>query len=134
MNWSLDYEAITIEFVNCLPIEFNGDILFELPLVRHPLGYFEQLQGMDRKFNGHVWCKLQTSNIKNLFRLGFKTTKCIGHLCYQNDFSPLFLSYPMRNEISCIVGIICNFQYLGNIGKMYGGWRCCGDSYSVTIQ
>jgi hypothetical protein len=25
---SLDYEAITIEFVNCLPIKFNGDILF----------------------------------------------------------------------------------------------------------
>jgi hypothetical protein len=27
---SLDYGAITIEFVNCLPTKFNGDILFEL--------------------------------------------------------------------------------------------------------
>jgi hypothetical protein len=37
---SLDYGAITIEFVNCLPIKFNGDILFELPLIRRPLGQF----------------------------------------------------------------------------------------------
>ncbi len=35
---SLDYDAITIEFVNCLPTKFNGDILFELPPIRHPLG------------------------------------------------------------------------------------------------
>ncbi len=40
---SLDYGAITIEFMNCLPTKFNGDILFELPLVRHPLGHYKQL-------------------------------------------------------------------------------------------
>ncbi len=28
---SLDYDAIIIEFVNCLPTKFNGDILFEFP-------------------------------------------------------------------------------------------------------
>jgi hypothetical protein len=55
---SLDYGPITIEFTNCFPIEFNGDILFELSLVHHSLGHYEQLQGMDRKYNGHVWCKL----------------------------------------------------------------------------
>jgi hypothetical protein len=27
---SFDYGAIKIEFVNCLPTKFNGDILFEL--------------------------------------------------------------------------------------------------------
>jgi hypothetical protein len=70
---------------------------------------------MDRKFDGHARCKLQTNNIKNLFGLGFKTTKCLKHLCCQNDFSPLFLSYPMHNEISCLVGIICNFKYLDNV-------------------
>jgi len=53
---SLDYGAITIEFMNCLPIKINGDILFELPLICHPLGHSRQLQGMDRKFDGHVWC------------------------------------------------------------------------------
>jgi hypothetical protein len=55
---SLDYGAITIEFVNYLPTKFNGDILFELPLVCHPLGQFKKLQGMDRKFDAHAWCKL----------------------------------------------------------------------------
>ncbi len=68
---SLDYGAIIIEFVNCLPTKFNGDILFELSPIRHPLGHFEQLQGIHKKSNGHAWCKLQTSNIKNLFGLGF---------------------------------------------------------------
>ncbi len=50
---SLNYGTITIEFVNCFPTKFNGDILFELPL-----GHFTQLQGMDKKYNGHVWYKL----------------------------------------------------------------------------
>jgi hypothetical protein len=44
----LDYGAIIIEFVNCLPTKFNGDILFEFLHVHHPLGHFGQLQGMDR--------------------------------------------------------------------------------------
>jgi hypothetical protein len=55
---SLDYDAITIEFVNCLPTKFNGDILFELFHVLHLSRHFEQLQGMDRKYDGHAWCKL----------------------------------------------------------------------------
>jgi hypothetical protein len=55
---SLDYGAITIEFMNCLPIKFNGDILYELPFIHHPLGQSRQLQDMNRKFDGHVWCKL----------------------------------------------------------------------------
>ncbi len=55
---SLNYNAITIEFVNYLPTKFDGDILFQIPPICHPLGHFGQLQGMDRKYNGHVWCKL----------------------------------------------------------------------------
>jgi hypothetical protein len=51
---SLDYDAIMIEFVNCLPTKFNGDILFKLLLMHHSLGHYEQLQGMDKKYNGHV--------------------------------------------------------------------------------
>ncbi len=51
---SFDSGAIIIEFVNYLPTKFNGDILFELPPIRHPLGHYGQLQGMDKKFDGHV--------------------------------------------------------------------------------
>jgi hypothetical protein len=82
---SLDYDVITIEFVNCFPTKFNGD-LFELPPLHHSLGHSDQLQGMDKKYNGHTWCKLWTSKIKNVFGLGFRTKKCLGHLCCQNDF------------------------------------------------
>jgi hypothetical protein len=53
----LDYGAIKIESMNCLPTKFNGDILFEL-LVHHALGHSNQLQGMVRKYDGHAWCKL----------------------------------------------------------------------------
>jgi len=55
---SFDYGVITIEFMNCLPTKFNGNMLFELPPFCHPLGHLKQLQGMDRKYNGHAWCKL----------------------------------------------------------------------------
>ncbi len=86
--------------MNCLTTKFNGDILFELLPMRHPLGHSEQLQGMNKKYDGHVWCKLQTSNIKSLFRLGFKMTKCLGHLCCLNDFCPLLQHYSSCNEVN----------------------------------
>ncbi len=38
---SLDYGPITIEFMNCFPTKFNGDILFELCFVRHLLGHIQ---------------------------------------------------------------------------------------------
>ncbi len=59
----LDYSAITIEFVNCLPTKFNGEILFELLPIRHPLGHFGQLQGMDKMVMLGASCKLVTSRI-----------------------------------------------------------------------
>jgi len=55
---SLDYGAITIEFVNFFLTKFNGAICFELCLVCRPFGYSGQLQIMDRKYDGHVGCKL----------------------------------------------------------------------------
>jgi hypothetical protein len=57
---SLDYGAITIECVNCLPTKFNSVILFELRHVRHPLGHFEQLQRYGQKVQ---WsCLVQIAN------------------------------------------------------------------------
>jgi hypothetical protein len=61
-----------IEPMDFLPIKFNGDILFELPLICKPMGLSKQMQGMDRKYNGHTWCKVKTTNIKKLKkRFGF---------------------------------------------------------------
>jgi hypothetical protein len=45
---SLNYDVITIEFVNYFPTKFNGNILFELLPLHHLLGHSEQLQVMDK--------------------------------------------------------------------------------------
>jgi hypothetical protein len=44
------------------------------------------MQGMDKKYDGHAWCKLITTNIKNSFGLSFKKAFCLGHLrCVHDD-------------------------------------------------
>jgi hypothetical protein len=48
-------------------------------------------------------------------RLGFKTTKCLGHLCCQNDFCPMFQHSSTCNEATWSDDYFCNFQHLGNI-------------------
>jgi hypothetical protein len=42
--------------------------------------HLSQMQGIDRKYNGHVWWKLVTTNIKNSIGLNFKKARCLGHL------------------------------------------------------
>jgi hypothetical protein len=67
----LNYDSFNIEIVPCIFTTFNGDVLFELPpLVSHD-GHYGQMQGMDRKHDGHVWYKVKTTNIKNNFNLNF---------------------------------------------------------------
>jgi hypothetical protein len=59
----LDYNAITIEFMNCFPTKFNGEILFEFFPIHHPLGHFGHLQGMNRMAMLGASCKLITLKI-----------------------------------------------------------------------
>jgi hypothetical protein len=75
---SLDYNKIKIEYVSSLPITFNDNIIFEMSPICLPIGHFGQMQGMDRKYNGHAWCKVKTSNIKNDFGLGFRNIGAWG--------------------------------------------------------
>jgi hypothetical protein len=83
-----------------LLITFNGDVFFELPphvlsTMNKPL----QMQGMDKKYDGHPWCKVITTNIKNSFELNFKKTHCLGHLwCLHYDCEN-FVSIGSCNEI-----------------------------------
>jgi hypothetical protein len=78
---TLDYSMIPFQKVQFLSITFNGNVLFKLPpvlLIAHrPL----QMQNMDRKYDGHAWCKMITINIKNNFEISFKKACCLGHLC-----------------------------------------------------
>jgi hypothetical protein len=57
----LDYDKIPIQKWS---IVFDGDVLFELlPLFPNVHGS-SKMHGMDRKNNGHIWCKVITTNIK----------------------------------------------------------------------
>jgi hypothetical protein len=61
---NLDYNKIPFQKVQFLPIAFNGDVLFELPPMFPTIHMPLQMQGMDRKYDGHAWCKMITTNIK----------------------------------------------------------------------
>jgi len=58
------------------------------------------MQGMDNKHDGHVWCKVNTTNIKNNFNLTFQSARCLGHLQCQNDGYDFFLINGCRNKIA----------------------------------
>jgi hypothetical protein len=56
------------------------------------------MQGMDRKYNGHAWSKLVTTNIKFLFRFNFRKARYLGLLrCVQDDCEN-FLQFAVHNE------------------------------------
>jgi len=58
-----------------------------------------QMQGMDRKYDGHVWCRVITTNIKNNFGVNFKKACCLGHLrCLYDDYEN-FVRIGSCNEI-----------------------------------
>jgi hypothetical protein len=76
----VNYNTLCIENVPYIPATFDGDVLFELPLVNNLDGHYGQMQGMDKKYDGHFWCKVKTTNIKNDFNLTFCNIKCLGHL------------------------------------------------------
>lgn len=82
-----------------VPIKFNGDILFEVPPLRNSKGHVSQMQGMDRKYDGHVWCKVKKANIKNDFNHDFRKVWCLGHLQCHIDNCKYFLLNDLMNKI-----------------------------------
>jgi hypothetical protein len=65
--WNFDYNKIPLQKVQFLSIAFDGDFLFNLPPMLLTIHTPLQMQGMDRKYDDHVWCKVITTNIKNKF-------------------------------------------------------------------
>jgi len=80
-------------------MNFEGNILFELPLLRQPIRHLNKMQGMEKKYSGHAWCNMKTTNIKNDFGLGFQHSKCLGHLQYQNNACNKFFQSSVHNEV-----------------------------------
>ncbi len=74
-----------------LPPSFDKDNIFELLHVSNEDGDLRQINNMDLEYDGHIWSRMMTANIKNDFGLKFKVTKCFKHLRCQNDIYPFFI-------------------------------------------
>jgi hypothetical protein len=77
---NLDYDNIPLQKVQFLSITFDGDVLFELLSMLSTIHNPSKMQGKNKKYDGHAWCKLVTTNIKNPFRFSFRKACCLGHL------------------------------------------------------
>ncbi len=60
---NLDYDKVTIQVVFFLLVTFYCDILFKMPPVFPNILSSSHMQGMDKKYDGHVWSKVITTNI-----------------------------------------------------------------------
>jgi hypothetical protein len=74
----LDYNKIKSQKVSFLPITFNDELIFEFMPICFLIGHFKQMQGMDRKYDGHAWCKMKTSNIKKILVWDLEATGAWG--------------------------------------------------------
>jgi hypothetical protein len=64
---------LRIEEVNFLPPRFDGNVMFVLPPVGVCASHTKAkyMDGMDKRYDGHVWTKTQTTNITNAMGLSF---------------------------------------------------------------
>jgi hypothetical protein len=89
----IDYSVIRHERVEYLPPVFDGAVIFELPPAGHTAARSQakSMQGMDKRYDGHVWTKTITTNIGNDFGLSFRSSTCVGHLrCNNKECEYLF--------------------------------------------
>ena len=97
---NLNFSTLEVRRVKYLPPIFDGLLIFELP----PLSTTADvkigrlLDGMDKKYDGHVWCKTKTTNIKNDIGLTFRRAVCVGHIQCQNDVCSFFIRSSKRND------------------------------------
>ena len=90
-----------LETVPFLPPVFDCDVIFELP----PCGPSssasgaKNLEGMDKRYDGHPWCKLVTTNIHNSDNLKFGKSYCAGHLICENAQCEYLKRASMQNGI-----------------------------------
>jgi hypothetical protein len=76
---SLDYNKIAHYKVQYLPPSYNGDVVFELlPSSVSASTSTNTMDGMDKRFDGHTWCRTITSNIHNSQGLTFRKSLYVG--------------------------------------------------------
>ena len=83
---SMDLTSVKHHQVQFLPPLFNGDVIFKLPPCKSSStsSAARNLEGMDKRYDGHPWYKLVTTNIHNSDNLKFRKAYCAGHLACEN--------------------------------------------------
>jgi hypothetical protein len=71
----VDYDSIKHLKVDYLPPVFNGDVVFEFPSIRSLSASSQAglMVGMDKRHDGHVWTRTNTSHIKSDMGLTFRS-------------------------------------------------------------
>ena len=112
---TMDLSTMKHETVPFLPPVFNGDVIFELP----PCGPsssasgVRNLEGMDKRYDAHPWCKLVTTNIHNSDNLKFRKSYCAGHLVCENAHCEYLKRASKKNEIEWSGYIVIPFSATG---------------------
>jgi hypothetical protein len=92
----IDFDAVEYHKVKFLPTKFDGNVVFELPPCRGSAN--SSMEGMDKRYDGHAWCRTLTSNIHNNLGLKFKRSSCVGHLVCKNKDCDYFARTSKVNE------------------------------------
>ena len=96
----MDLSTLTHQQVEFLPPIYNGDAIFELPPCRpsSSSSIAKNLEGMNKRSDGHPWCKLVTMNIHNSDNLKFCKSFCASHLICENSECEYFTKAMRKNE------------------------------------
>ena len=82
----LNYSTLKTVYADFLPPRFDGDVIFIFPPVNASASTSKAkaMDGMDKRYDGHVWTKTQSTNITNNLSLTFRSSICVGHLQCKN--------------------------------------------------
>jgi hypothetical protein len=88
--------------VKYLPALFDGVVIFELPHVGYTAArsHAKSMQGMDKRYDSHVWTKTITTNITNDLGLSFRSSACVGHLRCNNKEYEYLIRRPRIFEVN----------------------------------
>ena len=97
----MDLGTLMHQQVEFLPPAYDEDAIFELPPCQPSSSSLavKNLEGMDKRFDEHPWCKLVTTNIHNLDNLKFRKSFFAGHLICKNTECEYFTRASRKNEI-----------------------------------
>lgn len=101
--------------VQYLPTEYNGDAIFELLPCQatSSSSAARNLEGMDKCYDGHAWCKLMSTNIHNSDNLKFHKSLCASHLVCENPNCEYLSRATKKNETKWSGTTVSSFR----IGK-----------------